>query len=208
MRCLDQLVPIEFHARFAPADGVAAAFSRAGHIIGSASVSIVAAGTTINFSGDVGRPVDPIMRPPEPLCSTDYLVVESTYGDCKHQAVNLLDALAEIILDTFEKRVVVPSFAVGRTQHLRGSLRNHQCAAVMRMELARHSIMLPEWNRDLLWSKQDARARRHRSMMMLVTIGLLGLGFGIASQACYELAERADRPAAESVRTISVPVSR
>ncbi len=120
VRCLDQLVPTEFHAQFSPADGVAAAFSRAGHIIGSAWVSIVAAAMTITFSGDVGRPVDPIMRPPEPLGSTDYLVVESTYGDRKHPAVNLLDALAEIIMETFEKRgvVVVPSFAVGRTQHL------------------------------------------------------------------------------------------
>lgn len=120
VRCLDQLVPIDFHAPISPADGMTARFSRAGHIVGSACVAIAAAGTSITFSGDVGRPLDPIMRPPEALGPTDYLVVESTYGDRKHPSGNIADALAAIIVETLEKRgvVVVPSFAVGRTQHL------------------------------------------------------------------------------------------
>ena len=120
VRCLDQLVPVDFHTPVSAADGMTVRFSRAGHIIGSACVAIAAAGTTITFSGDVGRPIDPIMRPPEPLAPTDYLVVESTYGDRKHPTGDVTDALATIIVETLAKRgvVVVPSFAVGRTQHL------------------------------------------------------------------------------------------
>jgi metallo-beta-lactamase family protein len=116
---LEQLVPIDFHARFTPAPGITASFRRAGHIVGSASVALVAGKTRLTFSGDVGRPVDPIMVPPEPLEPTDYLVVESTYGDRKHPG-EVVDALVPILVDTIEKRgvVVVPSFAVGRAQHL------------------------------------------------------------------------------------------
>jgi metallo-beta-lactamase family protein len=119
-RCLAQLVPVEFHRELAVAAGIAATFGRAGHIIGSANVAIDVDGTTIAFSGDVGRPVDPIMMPPEPLAPADYLVVESTYGDRRHPSEDLLDAIARVIVETVAKRgvIVVPSFAVGRTQHL------------------------------------------------------------------------------------------
>ena len=119
-RCLEQLVPVEFHARFDVAPGVTAAFSRAGHIIGSGCLALTADATTITFSGDVGRAADPIMRPPEPLGPTDYLVIESTYGDRRHAQEDLGEALARIIDETFAKQgvVVVPAFAVGRAQHL------------------------------------------------------------------------------------------
>jgi metallo-beta-lactamase family protein len=120
VRCLDQLVAVEFHTAFAPARGVSAAFSRAGHIVGSACIALQADGTRITFSGDVGRPGDPIMMPPEPLGASDYLVVESTYGDRRHPADDLASALARIITETIERRgvLVVPAFAVGRAQHL------------------------------------------------------------------------------------------
>lgn len=119
VRALDQLVPVEFHAPFAPARGMVATFSRAGHIIGSASVALAVDGTRIAFSGDVGRPVDPIMAPPELLDPADYLVVESTYGDRRHPG-EVNELLARVIGETVERRgvVVVPSFAVGRAQHL------------------------------------------------------------------------------------------
>jgi metallo-beta-lactamase family protein len=119
-RCLDQLVPVPFHAPFEPARGVAASFSRAGHIIGSACLALRTGGTSIAFSGDVGRPVDPIMTPPEPLGPADHLVIESTYGDRRHPGEDLAGALAKIIVETVEKRgvVIVPAFAVGRAQHL------------------------------------------------------------------------------------------
>ena len=119
-RCLEQLRPIDFHTAFEPAPGFAATFSRAGHIVGSACVSLRVDEVSIMFSGDVGRPVDPIMLPPEPLAPTDYLVVESTYGDRRHPTEDLSAALARVIVETVDKRgvMVVPAFAVGRAQHL------------------------------------------------------------------------------------------
>jgi metallo-beta-lactamase family protein len=75
---------------------------------------------SIAFSGDVGRPSDPIMRPPEPLERADYLVVESTYGDRRHPSEDVASALARVINETARHGgvIVVPSFAVGRSQHL------------------------------------------------------------------------------------------
>ena len=119
-RCLARLVAVDFATRFEPAPGFSARFSRAGHILGAACVALDAGGTTIAFSGDVGRPADPIMKPPEPLQAAEYLVVESTYGDRRHPEVNVEDVLARVIGETIERRgvVVVPAFAVGRAQHL------------------------------------------------------------------------------------------
>ena len=119
-RCLDQLAPVEFHQTFAPAAGISAHYTRAGHIVGSGCLALDLGGTKLTFSGDVGRPDDPIMKPPEPLEATDNLVVESTYGDRRHSTENIEDALAKVIVETAERRgvIVVPSFAVGRAQHL------------------------------------------------------------------------------------------
>jgi metallo-beta-lactamase family protein len=117
---LTRLTPVPFHERFEPAPGVTASFSRAGHIIGSASVLMRFSGTSLEFSGDVGRPADPIMKPPEPLSPADFLVIESTYGDRKHPSEAVADALARIVSETVAKGgvVLIPAFAVGRAQHL------------------------------------------------------------------------------------------
>ncbi|HEU0035610.1 MAG TPA: MBL fold metallo-hydrolase [Kofleriaceae bacterium] len=119
-QCLALLQPVEFHAPFEPAAGFTARYSRAGHIIGSACVALAAGGTSITFSGDVGRQVDPIMKPPEPLAATEHLVVESTYGDRRHSSDDIAAALARVITETVERGgvIVVPAFAVGRAQHL------------------------------------------------------------------------------------------
>jgi metallo-beta-lactamase family protein len=119
-RCLRRLQPIPFHEAFEPAPGVSVRFTRAGHIVGSACASLSAAGVTVAFSGDVGRPADPIMKAPEPLEAADFLVVESTYGDRKHPIDPVSDVLARAVTETFAKGgvVVVPAFAVGRAQHL------------------------------------------------------------------------------------------
>jgi metallo-beta-lactamase family protein len=111
---------VPYYATFQPAPGVAARFTRAGHIIGSACVTLRTGGTTITFSGDVGRPTDPIMRPPDPLDATDHLIVESTYGDRRHTAELPVDALASVVNETVAAggALVVPAFAVGRAQHL------------------------------------------------------------------------------------------
>ena len=119
-RSLDHLEVVDAGRECVVANGIAATFTRAGHIIGSACVRIATGDTRITFSGDVGRPADPLMRPPEPIADTDYLIVESTYGDRRHPREDIANALARTIVETVEKRgvVVVPAFAVGRAQHL------------------------------------------------------------------------------------------
>lgn len=95
-------------------------FSKAGHILGAASVRVECAGQSITFSGDLGRPDDPVMFPPEPLAATDWLVVESTYGDRLHPQDDPYETLAGIVSRTAARggTVLLPSFAVGRAQAL------------------------------------------------------------------------------------------
>lgn len=119
-RSLSHLEPVEFGADFAPGKGVVARFSRAGHILGSACVRLASDGTSIAFSGDVGRAHDPIMRPPAPLPAASYVVVESTYGDRTHPAEDPTEKILKVVSETVARggTVVVPAFAVGRAQHL------------------------------------------------------------------------------------------
>lgn len=118
--CLAQLAPVAYHEQFTPVAGVTASFTRAGHIVGSGCLRLDLGATTITFTGDVGRPADPVMKPPEPLGPTDYLVIESTYGDRRHPTTDITDEIAKVVNETIERRgvMVVPAFAVGRAQHL------------------------------------------------------------------------------------------
>ena len=101
-------------------------FKDAGHILGSASVTlrIQENGKEImfGFSGDVGRPSRPILRDPQPMPELDYLICESTYGDKEHSsAPEDFKQLLQVIEDTCVKRqgkVIIPAFSVGRTQEL------------------------------------------------------------------------------------------
>lgn len=114
------LEPIAFDVETKITAGVTVSFSRAGHILGSACALVRAEGASIVFSGDVGRPHDPIMKPPAPTPRADYLVVESTYGDRRHPTDDVAEALARVVRETVERKgtLVVPAFAVGRAQHL------------------------------------------------------------------------------------------
>jgi metallo-beta-lactamase family protein len=109
---------INFGENFQLFDNFNIQFNRAGHILGAATILIKNQGQSILFSGDLGRPNDPIMRPPEAIKNTDYLIMESTYGDRIHEKPSPLDLLAAVINHT-EKRggtILIPSFAVGRAQ--------------------------------------------------------------------------------------------
>ena len=106
-------------------EGVSAVFTDAGHLLGSASITLEltegGVHKTIVFSGDIGNVDQPIIRDPQLLKRADYVVMESTYGDRNHTEVwSYTDELAEIIDETLRKggNVVIPSFAVGRTQEL------------------------------------------------------------------------------------------
>ena len=93
---------------------------RAGHILGAASIELRCGTTTIVFSGDLGRFKDVVMRPPYLVEKADYLVVESTYGNRKHDTRNPEDILADVIAPTVHRggTVIIPTFAVGRAQSL------------------------------------------------------------------------------------------
>ena len=89
-----------------------------GHILGSSFLDVVAAGRHLLFSGDVGRPHDIIMHSPQSPCYADYLIVESTYGDRLHPRRDIKANLADCISETVRRggQVLIPAFAVGRTQ--------------------------------------------------------------------------------------------
>jgi metallo-beta-lactamase family protein len=119
-RVLSQLESVPFDRDVEVVPGVVARFTPAGHILGSACVTLRCADGTIAFSGDVGRPHDPILRPPAPLPPCDHLVVESTYGDRRHAEDDPFSTLADLVNKTAARggTLVVPAFAVGRAQHL------------------------------------------------------------------------------------------
>ncbi|MBX7221351.1 MAG: MBL fold metallo-hydrolase [Blastocatellia bacterium] len=100
-------------------------FLQAGHILGSSFVEVNVTHNerepfTILFSGDIGRYNEPILNDPTAVPEADYLLVESTYGDRLHDHANPKDQLAEIINATAERdgKIIIPAFAVGRTQLL------------------------------------------------------------------------------------------
>lgn len=88
------------------------------HILGSAFVVISDGKDQLTFSGDLGRPNQLIMKSPPRLTKTDYLVLESTYGDRRHKGGDPLKILGETVNKTVEKGgvLIIPAFAVGRTQ--------------------------------------------------------------------------------------------
>ena len=100
------------------AGGVSFHFVPNGHILGSACVVLNAGGRTAVFSGDLGRPSDPIIKAPEAITHADILVLESTYGNRLHGAVDPERLLGDIISRTAQRGgvVVIPAFAVGRAQ--------------------------------------------------------------------------------------------
>ncbi|MET3373526.1 metallo-beta-lactamase family protein [Variovorax boronicumulans] len=111
---------VPFGQECAPWTGWSWQLHRAGHILGAASLRIGWDGSSILFSGDLGRSDDLLMRPPEVAQAADYVVVESTYGNRKHPASDTLTELAGVINRTAARGgiVVIPAFAVGRAQTL------------------------------------------------------------------------------------------
>ncbi len=119
---LDRLVPQPYGRDFSVADGITTQFRRAGHILGSATVDLGLDGrhgARLVFSGDLGRPHQPILRGPEPVPEADVLLLESTYGNRRH-AGDPRDELARIVSETARRGgvLLIPAFAVGRTQSI------------------------------------------------------------------------------------------
>jgi metallo-beta-lactamase family protein len=124
--CLEQVRPVDYDERFEPHASVACCFRDAGHILGSAIIEIWVTedGVTRKLvaSGDLGQPGRPILKDPTRIEEADVLLIESTYGDRNHKDLpTTLAELADIVEHTLYKRrgnVIVPAFAVGRTQEL------------------------------------------------------------------------------------------
>lgn len=118
--CLKRLHAVPAHGQLELADGVNVQFTPAGHILGAASVYLGADGRSVLFSGDLGRDDDLVMSPPATPPGADWVVVESTYGDRQHPDVDAIDRLGDIVRRTAARGgvVVIPAFAVGRTQAL------------------------------------------------------------------------------------------
>lgn len=95
-------------------------FHEAGHILGASIVRLETGGKSLTFSGDLGRYNSPVMRPPAHVPDTDYLVVESTYGNAVHPDEDPEAVLERVIQATVQRggSVIIPSFAVGRAQSL------------------------------------------------------------------------------------------
>ena len=119
-RSLSSFRPLVFGTEREVAPGLNVKLATSGHILGAASVRVRSGAHTLTFSGDVGRLDDPVMRSPAPLEPTDYLVLESTYGDRRHAPADPEEHLGEVIRRTAARGgvVIVPAFAVGRAQTL------------------------------------------------------------------------------------------
>jgi len=118
---LSQLHPLPYDTRTKILEGVEITFRDAGHILGSAIVELWADGKKLVFSGDLGMPGTPILRDPTPVATADLLLMESTYGNRNHkQRSETVLELGEILDAAWRDHgnVLIPAFAVGRTQEL------------------------------------------------------------------------------------------
>ena len=124
-RTAELFVPHDYGEKVEVAPGVFVTFSEAGHILGSASITLEVMNgkhtKRLVFSGDIGRSGLPIIRDPKPPEGADWVLMESTYGNRDHGTVeNARAKLAQVVRETAARggRVLVPAFAVGRTQEL------------------------------------------------------------------------------------------
>jgi len=165
-RVLPLLQPVPYGTHFEPAPGVRAKFRDAGHILGASFLDLKTVQSRrerkIVFSGDVGRPTDALLRPPAQPYNVDYLVMESTYGDRLHEPHSPVEHIARAINEGLERggSIVIPAFAVGRSQMLLYVLRELEEAgripvlpvyldspmAVEALDIHRHHV--PDLNLD------------------------------------------------------------
>jgi metallo-beta-lactamase family protein len=117
--------PERFDRPFEPVPGLTVHFDPAGHILGAASVHLQSGHGSLLCSGDLGRNDDLLMKPPAPPRPADVVLVESTYGNRRHETHDVQEALAQVVNRTAGRGgcVVVPAFAVGRAQLLLHLLR-------------------------------------------------------------------------------------
>ena len=125
IQAMEHFVGHAYGQTFEPLPGARVVFRDAGHILGSATVTLTVEEDgrekVLGFTGDVGNPGRPILRDPEPMGAVDWLISESTYGGKEHEPVHdVSQRLAEVVNRTAKRggKLIVPAFAVGRTQEL------------------------------------------------------------------------------------------
>lgn len=120
-RCCERFTPVAAHGALLLGNGISASFRNAGHILGSSSIQIRAEGRSILFSGDIGRWDRPLIEDPDPCEPSDYVVIESTYGDREHGPTGSIETQLEAIINDTVRRggnLVIPTFAIERAQEL------------------------------------------------------------------------------------------
>lgn len=157
VQALERFEVHSFEEEFEGAAGIRLRLRPAGHILGAAMIRVQGARGSVLFTGDLGRPHDPIMQPPAPPDAVDFLVVESTYGDRAHDPSDPWKKIGEIIARTAARGgvVVIPSFAVGRTQSLLWAI--HRLKATGAIEAT-----LPVFLNSPMAVDTTAIYRRHR----------------------------------------------
>ena len=125
MGVLKNFVPCHYETTVTPAPGISIRFVDAGHLLGSSSIEVTIqeedTRKVIVFSGDIGNLNQPLIKDPVYLKHADYVVMESTYGDRSHgERPDYVSLLTEVIQRTFDRggNLIIPSFAVGRTQEM------------------------------------------------------------------------------------------
>lgn len=125
-KAMELFIGVQYNRRINLFPGVTVTFQDAGHILGSASILLEIEEADrrkirLGFTGDIGRPVMPVIRTPDQLRDLDTIIMESTYGNRLHTpSEEVEEELATVVRDVFEKKgkIIIPSFAVGRTQLL------------------------------------------------------------------------------------------
>lgn len=125
-KCMKLFIGVDYNRRFQINENINVKFTNTGHMLGSGVVNleINENGKKIHlaYTGDIGRPVNRILKSPDAFPQCDYLITESTYGDRLHESVKEMeDELLQIITDTCVKnrgKLIIPSFAIGRTQEI------------------------------------------------------------------------------------------
>lgn len=118
-RTLTRLQSVNYGAKAAIGKDLEVRFTDAGHLLGSAMVHLKIGHKSLTFTGDIGRPDLPILNDPEPVPPADLIITESTYGGHTHEHVDeTADQLGEVVKRVTERggKVIIPAFAVGRTQ--------------------------------------------------------------------------------------------
>lgn len=122
MKCF---VSSEYGETITVAEGIRIRFVDAGHLLGSSSIEVWITENGVSkklvFSGDIGNTAQPIINDPQYIKDADYVIMESTYGDRSHgERPDYIADLADVIQKTFDRggNVVIPAFAVGRTQEM------------------------------------------------------------------------------------------